>query len=168
VREVELVPLPDADRKLLADFQKDLLKIQRDLSAVLGTASQISSNLDQMKVVLDQLPEAPPESRERVRKLIASQKETVRKLNGDSILRARNENVPMSISERVGIAVGAGRTISAKPTGTQREQFAIARQELDEVSATLRQRSEKDLRELETLLDKLGAPWTPGRLPPAK
>jgi hypothetical protein len=92
----------------------------------------------------------------------------VRKLNGDSILRARNENVPMSISERVGIAVGAGRTISAKPTGTQREQFAIARQELDEVSATLRQRSEKDLRELETLLDKLGAPWTPGRLPPAK
>lgn len=168
VREVEPVPLPASDRKLLADFQKDLLKIQRDLVAAQGVATQISSGLEQMKLVLDQLPEAPAESRERVRKLIASQRETVRKLNGDSILRARNENVPMSISERVGVAVGASRSISAKPTGTQREQYAIARQELDEVAATLRKRSEKDVKDLEVLLDKLGAPWTPGRLPAGK
>jgi hypothetical protein len=28
--------------------------------------------------------------------------------------------------------------------------------------------TEKDLKELERLLDKLGAPWTPGRLPRGK
>jgi hypothetical protein len=74
----------------------------------------------------------------------------------------------VSIAERVAVAAGATRTISAKPTGTQREQYAIARRELDDTAATLRLRTEKDVRELEAVLDKLGAPWTPGRLPPGK
>jgi hypothetical protein len=121
-----------------------------------------------MKVILDQLPEAPGESRERVRKLITNQREIARKLNGDSVLRARNENVPMSIAERVGVADDGTYLLTAKPTGTQREQFAIARKEVDELSAALRKLTETDLKELETLLDKLGAPWTPGRLPAGK
>ena len=63
---------------------------------------------------------------------------------------------------------GAAQTIVAKPTGTQREQFAIARKELDAESAVLRQRMETQVKELEALLDKLGAPYTPGRLPGGK
>ena len=53
----------------------------------------------------------------------------------------------------------------APPTGTQREQYAIARRELDAESAALRKRVETDVKELEGLLDRLGAVWTPGRLP---
>ena len=60
-------------------------------------------------------------------------------------------------------------TIKAtKPTGTQREQFKIAREELDGESTKIRQMTERDLKDLERLLDKLGAPWTPGRLPGGK
>jgi hypothetical protein len=62
------------------------------------------------------------------------------------VLRARNENTPTSITERVAAARGATRTIVDKPTGTQREQDTIVRRELDEVSAALRQRAEKDVK----------------------
>ena len=71
----------------------------------------------------------------------------------------------MSISERVGVAVGGTGNITTKPTGTQREQYAIARKELDLWIGILKQRAEKDVKEMESLLEKLGAPWTPGRLP---
>ncbi|MFL5327620.1 MAG: hypothetical protein ACJ8C4_01790 [Gemmataceae bacterium] len=77
----------------------------------------------------------------------------------------RNENVPTSIAQRVGTAAGANQTIVAKPTGTQREQFAIARKELDEQTAVAKKRLETDVKELEKLLDQLGAPYTPGRVP---
>jgi hypothetical protein len=36
---------------------------------------------------------------------------------------------------------------------------------LGEVAAILRKRNDTDLKEMEAILDKLGAPWTPGRLP---
>jgi hypothetical protein len=165
VKYVGPAPLPAEDLKQLMEFQKQLIKLQRDLTAAQGTASDVTTRLAAMKNALDQTPAAPPESRERIRKLIAEQRETVRKLNGDATLRGRNENTPMSIAERVSVAGGAARTIVAKATGTQREQYAIARKELDEVSATLRKRIETDLKEMESLLEKLGAPWTPGRLP---
>jgi photosystem II stability/assembly factor-like uncharacterized protein len=165
VKYVGPAPLPAEELKQLIEFQKQLIKLQRDLTAAQGTAGDVTTRLAAMKNALDQTPAAPAESRERIRKLIAEQRETVRKLNGDSALRARNENTPMSIAERVSVAGGAARTIVAKATGTQREQYAIARKELDEVSATLRKRVETDLKEMEVLLEKLGAPWTPGRLP---
>jgi hypothetical protein len=74
----------------------------------------------------------------------------------------------MSIAERVNVASGAAGTIVAKPTGTQRQQFEIAQKELGEVAAILRKRNDTDLKEMEAILDKLGAPWTPGRLPGGK
>jgi hypothetical protein len=44
----------------------------------------------------------------------------------------------------------------------------IAREEVDRAANQLRKLAETDVKELERLLDKLGAPWTPGRLPVGK
>ncbi|MFO0808186.1 MAG: hypothetical protein U0746_06150 [Gemmataceae bacterium] len=168
VKYVGPSPLPADDLKQLLEFQKQTVALQRDLTATQGTASDVSSRLDQIKTALDQAPAAPPESRERVRKLIAEHREMLRKLNGDTVLRGRNENTPTAIAERVSVAAGSTRSIITKPTGTQREQYAIARQELDATIAVLRKRAETDVKELEQLLDRIGAPWTPGRLPVGK
>lgn len=165
VRYVGPMPLPAEELKQLQEFQKQVVRLQRDLTAAQGTAGELTGRLEQIKVALDQTPAAPPESRERVRRLIAEHRETVRRLNGDSVLAARNENVPMSIAERVGVAAGATRTILHRPTGTQRDQAEIARRELDPLAAALRQRIDSDVKDLEKLLDQLGAPWTPGRRP---
>jgi hypothetical protein len=168
VKYVGAASLSPDDWKQLGEFQKQLIKLQRELTAVQGLSRDITTKLDAMKSALDQTPNAPADAREKIRKLIAAQRETVRLLSGDNVLAARNENVPLSISQRVGIASGAAQTIVNKPTGTQREQFAIAQKELGEVAATLRKRNDTDLKEMEALLDKLGAPWTPGRLPGGK
>ncbi|MFL5339209.1 MAG: VPS10 domain-containing protein [Gemmataceae bacterium] len=168
VKYVGPQPPTPADLKDLAAFQKDVVRLQRDVNAAEAVAQELTARLNQMKLGLDQTPDAPAAAREKVRKVIAAQRDTVRLLTGDAILRARQENVPMSIAERVGVAADAARSAIARPTGTQREQYAIARKELDEVSEALRKRLDTDVKELEKLLDKLGAPYTPGRLPGGK
>jgi methyl-accepting chemotaxis protein len=165
VKEVSPVPLPEGDRQLLIEFQKQVVKLQRDLTTAQALAGDLTTRLDAIKTALDQTPTASAESREQVRKLIAEQRVSVRLLNGDSFLESRNENPPMSISDRVQVAGGALFTMVNKPTGTQRQQFAIARKELDEVAATMKKLLETQVKELEDLLDKLGAPHTPGRKP---
>jgi hypothetical protein len=165
VRFVGPSPLPADDLKQLVEFQQQVIKLQRDLTAAQGTAGELTNRLEQIKVALDETPAAPPESCRRVRALITEHRETVRRLSGDAVLRERNENVPTSIAERVAVAAGAARALVARPTGTQREQYTIARRELDEVSAAERKLAETGVKELEAVLTRIGAPWTPGRLP---
>jgi hypothetical protein len=164
VKYVGPMPLPEEDWKRLTEFQQQVFKLQRDLVAVQGVANELTTRLEQMKHALDLTPNAPADARDRVRKLIAAHRDTLRSLTGDNILRGRNENTPMSLAERIGVASAATRTIVNVPTGTEREQYTIARTGIDEIRHTLRQRMDKDVKELEQLLDKLGAPWTPGRL----
>jgi hypothetical protein len=160
--------LPAEDLKVLAEFQASVIKLQRDLTTATSAANDLTAKLAQIKLAFDQTPAAPAEAREKVRKTIAATREIVKALSGDSFLRSRNENAPASIAERVGEAAAATRTAISKPTGTQKEQFKIAREELDQESAKIRKIIETDVKEYETLLNKLGAPYTPGRLPGGK
>ena len=121
--------------------------------------------MDQIKLALDQTPSAPAESREAIRKVIADHRVTLRLLNGDSILQGRFENTPPSITDRVGVANDVLFTAIHKPTGTQREQFKIAREELKVQTDKVRKLLEKDIPEFDKILDRIGAPATPGRLP---
>jgi len=73
--------------------------------------------------------------------------------------------VPESISDRVGYASGVTSRYLGKPTGTQRESFAIAGKEFTAVLAKLKKLVEEELPALEKKLDNFDAPWTPGRLP---
>ena len=52
-----------------------------------------------------------------------------------------------------------------KPTQTQRDHYAAAAAEFEQVLARLRALVEGDLTRLEKSMEAAGAPWTPGRLP---
>ena len=100
-----------------------------------------------------------------MRKLIDRNRRIQRALSGDPVARARNENDPPSISERVRYAGGASTRSLSMPTKTQKEAYAIARGEFGPVLADLRQLVEVDLPALEKKLEGFDAPPTPGRLP---
>ncbi len=164
VKYVGEQPLSPDDLQQLTMFQQQVVALQRELTAVQGLASEVTSKLDAIKSALDQAPNATMESRETVRKLQADHRVTLRTLNGDNVLRARNENTPVSIAERVGYAAGATRSIINKPTGTEREQYTLASGELAKLRTEVKGRLQKDVKELENYLDQIGAPWTPGRV----
>lgn len=165
VRPDPLSSLKDADYAEIAAFNKRAKALRRSLAGALNTANDLATRLTQMRTALELAPRHDPAAATAVRDLIERNRLILRALRGDRVLAERNENVPVSIAQRVGYAASATEDALAKPTGTQRQAFEDAGKELADEIAKLRGILEKDLPPLEKKLTELGAPWTPGRLP---
>jgi len=169
-REFEVVldkfdnPDPTAVKDQVA-FHRQVLKLSRAVTGSTNVANELATRLDAIRRALDVAPKADEASKKQVRDLIDLNRVILRALRGDTVLAARNENVPTSISERAGYAARAASQSLGPPTTTQKEQYAIAAKEFAAELAKLRQLSDTDLPALEKKLDAFGAPWTPGRLP---
>jgi hypothetical protein len=157
--------LAEADRKDLAEFQRNVARLQRTMTAALGIANDLAARLEQARKALDQTPAADAKAKELVRKMIEQDRDILRALRGDVALRARHENTPTSTAERVEYIIETQRFALSKPTATQRESYRIAGEELTQEIAKLRKLVDVDMKELDKAMDAAGAPWTPGRLP---
>jgi len=157
--------LAPADRKALFDFQQNVTRLERAVAGSLEAANALSQRIEQIKRALDHTPGAEEKWKEEARSLEKHNREILRVLRGDVVLRGRNENTPPSIVERVQEIVSSQRLSLARPTTTQREQFQIAGQEFAQELAKLRRLIDVDLRAVERHLNAIGAPWTAGRLP---
>jgi photosystem II stability/assembly factor-like uncharacterized protein len=154
-----------AERKALLEFEQKVGRLDKAVSAALGVASETASRLEQIKRALDHAASAEEKWRQTARSLEKQNRDILRALRGDTVLRGRNENTPLSIQERVRYALGAARQALSGPTQTQRESYRIAVEEFAEQLPRLRKLVEVDLKELDKTLDEAGIPWTPGRLP---
>jgi photosystem II stability/assembly factor-like uncharacterized protein len=154
-----------ADRKALSEFQQKVARLDRAVSGALEAANDLTNRLTQIQRALDQTPGIEAKWQDRVRELEKRNRDILRALRGDVALRARNENTPESIVERVRYVVDSQRFALAPPTRTQQESYQIASEEFTQELARLRTLIDVDLRDLEKALDAAGAPVTPGRLP---
>ena len=76
----------------------------------------------------------------------------------------RAEAVPLSITGRVGFLVFGHWSSQSDVGGNYRESLAIAEQQFGDWLPRLRTLAD-DLAALESEMQELGAPWTPGRVP---
>ncbi|HEV3260725.1 MAG TPA: hypothetical protein VG013_27980, partial [Gemmataceae bacterium] len=157
--------LADADRKELAEFQQKVARLDRAVSGALDAANELSNRLAQVQRAVDQTPGIDAKWHDAVRALEKRDRDILRALRGDTALRARNENTPTSVVERVRYIVDSQRFALSRPTKTQQEAYQIANEEFTQELAKLRTLIEVDVRDLEKALEAAGAPPTPGRLP---
>jgi len=157
--------MPAADRASLVEFQQKVARLQRAVSGALDTANQLKARLGQIKRALHETPAAEAKLTDDANALDKQTNDILRALRGDNALRARQETLPPSIVERVGRIVSDQRMSTAAPTQTQRDQYAAAAREFEQVLARLRALIEGDLAKLEKAMEAAGAPWTPGRIP---
>jgi photosystem II stability/assembly factor-like uncharacterized protein len=153
------------DRASLVEFQQKVARLQRAVSGALETANQLKARLGQIKRALHETPAAEAKLTDDAGALDKQTNDILRALRGDNALRARQETLPPSILERVGRIVSDQRMSTAAPTQTQRDQYAAAAREFEQVLARLRALIEGDLARLEKAMEAAGAPWTPGRIP---
>ena len=157
-------PDPEAVKEQVA-FHRQVLRLQRAVAQASGVSNETAARLEAIRRALDASPKADEATRAEVRKLIARSRDVQRALGGDPVARARNENEPPSIADRVRTAGGASTRSLSRPTGTQKEAYAIAAKEFAPTLAELRKLVEADLPALEKKVEGFGAPPTPGRLP---
>ena len=153
------------DRVALADFQKKVSQLQRAVSGTSQLANEVKSRLSSIKKALQETP-APVDNLLKDALAIETGLNVIlRNLRGDNTLRSRNENSPLSITERVNRIVDDERSSTARPTQTHTDAYKIASEEFNVELQKLRALVEVNLTKLEKAMEAAGAPWTPGRIP---
>ncbi len=159
-----LSTLKAEDYAAITAFEKDVTTAEKGLLAATKTADELTAKTDAMRKSLKLAAKPDDDTDAKLTALAEQLRVLKRKLSGDGILTARQENVPDSIAARIGYSSTRGEAI-APPTGTVKQSLKIGVEELAEATAALKGIAEKDLPPLEKALDAAGVPWTPGRLP---
>ncbi|HEX6186737.1 MAG TPA: hypothetical protein VFZ40_01545 [Pyrinomonadaceae bacterium] len=157
--------MTQADRAALVEFQTKVARLQRAVQGALDATNALTPRLAAIRRALLETPNAPASLLDEAAQLEKRKNEILRALRGDQALRARNINLPPSISQRVNGIVGGQRLSTQRPTQTHFDQYAAAAAEFEGALMRLRQLIETDLQRLEKQMEAAGAPWTPGRIP---
>lgn len=158
------VTLPAEDRKQLVKFQRDISELNRKVRAAIEVSNELKTKLETIQTALLRTENVPTSLFEEISKTLLENKNLYRKLTGDEVIANRNEPTYPSISDRLGeITYGMWQTTSA-PTKSYIDNYQIAKSEFKVVAESLKKLTEVDLKKIESELDKLNAPWTPGRL----
>ena len=169
LQQFEIQPLAAAtlaaEPKEVAEFQKQVAALERAAQGAASALDEAKERIKFVKKALEDTPNARPALRDDVRSVEAKLRQVELSLRGDRVLSGRNEATPPSLLGRVGNIVGTQWDSSAAPTGTSREQFAIASALLADTLTQLRAAVELDLAKIEAEIEKAGGPWTPGRIP---
>ena len=165
VESLGLQTLKAPDAAALLAFQRKTARLQRAVMGATEAAEEAQTRIKHIVKAVDDTPAADPALGAEARRIDKALETVLVALRGDEAIRARNEPVPQSISERVSAIVASHWTSTVAPTGTNREAYAAAAGAFETQLATLRTLLDTDLRALEQKLEQAGAPWTPGRVP---
>ncbi len=157
------VTLPAENRAELVSFQRKVSELNRNVRAAVEISNDLKSKLEVINTALLRTENVPVSLFEEVSRVLLENKNLYRKLTGDEVIFNRNEPVYPSISDRLGEVIFGMWQTSSAPTQAYINNYQIASDEFKVVTETLKRLVDIDLKNIETQLDKLNAPWTPGR-----
>ncbi len=166
-KKLNNVTLPAANYAENVAFAKEVSKLA---AAMMGTdrlTAELASKVEHFKQAIYSTPGAGQEVMNKARQTALELEEIRFALNGLNA-KASQEEVPpaqVSLNSRLGNIVSAHISNSAGITPAEKAEFAILKEEFPPVLARLRKIAETDIPALEAELNKLNAPWTPGRIP---
>jgi hypothetical protein len=154
-----------ADQSVRWQFQEKLQALRRDIAGALELANSTNTRLDAIRKALDATPASPRALHDQARALQRRLTAILVELQGDRRLGARSVPTPVSISERANTISGELNRTLGRQTTTHEQQLQIASELFVAQRSALRELVETDVPAIEKELERLGAPYTPGRLP---
>jgi photosystem II stability/assembly factor-like uncharacterized protein len=154
-----------ADQATRWQFQEKLQAIRRDIAGALELANSTKTRLEAIRKALDATPAAPGALHDQARALQNRLTAILVELQGDRRLGARSVPTPVAISERANTISGELNLTLGRQTTTHEQQLQITSDLFATQRTALRTLVETDVTAIEKELERLGAPYTPGRLP---
>lgn len=166
--EFEIEPLTfgdtsEPDREAIMEFVEQAQDLSNSVRGATSIANQAEETLSSIKSMVDRSTKLDPELANEVRSLQLRLMDIMEKFNGDPTKPKRNEPAMPGITSRIRTMMMGAMNSTEGPTGTHRRQYEIAKEQFEAVVGDLETLIEKDLPELNKVLDEAGAPWTPGR-----
>jgi len=167
VKSLDNVTLPAENKEELLAFQKKAAEIGKVIRGASKQLDELEEKAYYIKKTVHQIPEENFALVKAIDKVIQEISDIKWLFNGEVPKASSEERIPaqVTINDRLGaLETVSGRT-SSGVTGTQREVYSILEKELPPVLERLDKLTNKDITEIEVMLDAIGAPWTPGRVP---
>jgi len=165
-KKLDNTTLPAADYDDNVEFAK---KVQKLAIAVVGTGRLIgeaTSKVENIKQAIYSTPGASQELMNKARALGAELEELNFKMNGLSA-KASSEEVPpseVSLNTRLSNISYTHMSSTSGITTSEKQNYEILKEEFPPVLDAMKRIVETDIPALEAELNKIGAPWTPGRM----
>ena len=164
-RPLNNTTLPAKDRAALVAFQRKVARLQQAVMAVNAAIDDVNKRMTVIEKAAVTAVGADKSLIEKVRNLKLQIGSIQRVMTGDRSLAKRNENQTPPVTDRLQYIIDGTWETTSDPTQTQLDAYKIAAEQFAPALTQLRNLIETDLRTVEDQLEKLDAPWTPGRLP---
>jgi hypothetical protein len=156
--------LPAEDKLALDAFNKKVAELTRAISGADAFRGELVDKISYLKKAVLDGAEVPAATYNNIISVESELRDLNKKINGDP-LRARYEGAsPTSIKGRVNLITAALWSTTAAPTNTFIKSYEIAAAKCDEILSDLKS-IDISIQQIETELEKSGAPYTPGRFP---
>lgn len=165
VKPLNNTTLPAKDRKALVEFQRKVARLQQAVTGATSLMDEASSRMKLIEKAVFSTPGASYAMIEKIRTIKQELADIQRTVNGDKTKDKRNENQPPSVNDRLLYILYGVFEVTSDPTATQLDAYRLASADFAPALARLKTVIETDIKGLEADLEKLDAPWTPGRLP---
>lgn len=159
--------LPAEDRAELVAFQREVSDLTRVFEGARRQTNELMNRSRLIRQTLQQSPDAPPVLVQKVVSLESELEHILWTFNGQEAKASDEENWPAQVplNDRLRSLIAPHWGSTAAVTQTQRDVFAIIGEEFPPVLDKIRRINDVDMKAIETEMDRIGAPWTPGRVP---
>ena len=156
--------LPATDKKAVEEFSKKVAELQRVSAAADAYRNEMVNKIKYIKQAIIETPNLPVDIAKTIALLEKRLTDVNTKLNGDGTLARREFETTASINGRIGTIAGALWGTTAAPTTTFINSYKTAAKQFTPVYNEIKAIGE-EMKNLENILERNKAPYTPGRLP---
>ncbi|HMJ47893.1 MAG TPA: hypothetical protein VK498_11230 [Ferruginibacter sp.] len=152
------------DKAALASFNKKVGELTRAANAANAYKNELQAKLPFYKKAIQETPGMPLNTYETVLTIERKLELLNRKMNGDALRGRYESSTPTSLRSKLGnISDGLWNTTAA-PTATYQKSYNDVAAIFSDILNELKNISD-ETKQLEALMEKYNAPFTPGRLP---
>ncbi len=158
--------LPAADYQAVVEFQNEVSELSRVMAGSQRLVQEQMTKLSAVKKALIQTPGAGMELTDQANKLEAALKDINYILDGPEAKASWEELPPMDmpLNSRLRAMIYTHYASTSEVTKTEKDQLAILKEEFPPVLAKIGSVVD-EINDLDSKLEELKAPWTPGRIP---
>lgn len=154
--------ISDKDKSALDEFNKKVAELTRTVSGTDAWRAEMVNKLAYIKKAVIESEKVPVDTYTKILNIEINLEDLNRKLNGDQLRGKYEGAVPTSIKQRIDIISSGLWSTTSAPTETFYQNFEVAKNKFNELSGSVKA-IEEEINQIESILDKYGAPYTPGR-----
>jgi len=151
------------DRMAKVAFQRQVGQLQTDLQVCQDIIGEANNKLKYMKVAIERSEQPYGTFYTSLIDIENKLKGINIDLYGDPVKYDLDIKQPQTPANRIGIMGYEQKYSTSTPTKTHKDNYAIAREELDSIKKKVEMIFNTDIKQLEEQLIKTGAAYTPGR-----